>query len=290
MFGFEIEILQFFESIRTEGLTRLVELVTMFGEETLMIILVAALWFAVDKMMAQRIAFVAVMSLSANGILKNLLKVPRPFASGKVTCARPETATGYSFPSGHVQNFTTWSSLVAIQIRKRWFYMLVSLLILGVGFSRMYLGAHYPSDVLVGILLGVSFAVFGNLLFDRVENKRKLYLTTSLILTPFVLFFLCCPDPLFEDFFKFYGMLFGLFVVVGFEGKFVQMTYDIPLWKKLIRVVGAVILAYALKEGVAALFATSVVWLSLLADAARYFALVFVVFGLYPWVLKRCNL
>lgn len=290
MFGFEIEILQFFESIRTEGLTRLVELVTMFGEETLMIILVAALWFAVDKMMAQRVAFVAVMSLSANGILKNILKVPRPFVSGQVTCARPETATGYSFPSGHVQNFTTWSSLVAIQIRKRWFYMLVSLLILGVGFSRMYLGAHYPSDVLVGILLGVLFAVFGNLLFDRVENKRKLYLATSLILTPFILFFLCRPDPLFEDFFKFYGMLFGLFVVVGFEGKFVQMTYDIPLWKKLIRIVGAVILAYALKEGVAALFATSTVWLSLLADAARYFALVFVVFGLYPWVLKRCNL
>ncbi len=290
MFGFEIGVLQFLESIRTEGLTRLVELITMFGEETLMIILVAALWFAVDKMMAQRIAFVAVTSLSANGVLKNILKVPRPFASGKVTCARPETATGYSFPSGHVQNFTTWSSLVAIQIKKWWFSLLIALLIVGVGFSRMYLGAHYPSDVLVGILLGVLFAVFGNMLFDRVENKRKLYLITALVLTPFILFFLCRPDPLFEDFFKFYGMLWGLYFVVGFEEKFVKMRYDVSLWKKLIRILFAVILAYALKEGVAALFATNTVWLSLLVDAFRYFALVFVVFGLYPWVLKKCRL
>ena len=61
-----------------------------------------ALWFAVDKKLAQQVFFVTATSLSVNGIIKNFAKVPRPFTKG-VSCVRLDTATGYAFPSGHTQ-------------------------------------------------------------------------------------------------------------------------------------------------------------------------------------------
>lgn len=100
MFVFELAFLKWLEGLRTSFLNALFEGVTMLGEETLIILLVVALWFAVDKKLAQQVFFVTATSLSVNGIIKNFAKVPRPFAKG-ISCVRLDTATGYSFPSGH---------------------------------------------------------------------------------------------------------------------------------------------------------------------------------------------
>ena len=110
MGNFENAIMKYFENMRGPVLDKLVEVITMLGEETLMLVLVIALWFAFDKKLAQKFFFVTALSLNANGIIKNLVKRPRPWMAGDITCLRPETATGYSFPSGHTQTFSTWSS------------------------------------------------------------------------------------------------------------------------------------------------------------------------------------
>ena len=79
MFNFEIEILKWLEGLRTSFLNVLFESITLLGEETLIILLVVALWFAVDKKLAQQVFFVTATSLSVNGIIKNFAQVPRPF-------------------------------------------------------------------------------------------------------------------------------------------------------------------------------------------------------------------
>ena len=72
MFSFELNFLKWLESIRTDFLNSLFEGITILGEETLMILLVVALWFAVDKKLAQKLLFVTVSSLTVNGIVKNI--------------------------------------------------------------------------------------------------------------------------------------------------------------------------------------------------------------------------
>ena len=58
---------------------------------------------------------------------------------------RVETATGYSFPSGHTQTATTFWTSLAVQLKKKkWVYVLAVVMAVGAGISRLYLAVHWP--------------------------------------------------------------------------------------------------------------------------------------------------
>ena len=289
MFNFEIEILKWLEGLRTSFLNVLFESITLLGEETLIILLVVALWFAVDKKLAQQVFFVTATSLSVNGIIKNFAQVPRPFTKG-ISCVRVDTATGYSFPSGHTQGFATWSSFFAIKVKKIWLSVLVGVLITLVAVSRLYLGAHYPSDVIVAVVLGVSLSAFGNYLFVKVKDTKKLYFGTFLIMTPFVAYFLYVADPLFADLFKTFGMIGGMVVVSFLDEKTEPLSYEVAWWKKVIRIVLGVVIAVALKEVIKRMNVFEVMPISLFIDAIRYFVVVMAVGVLCPLLFKKIKL
>ena len=289
MFAFELEFLKWLEGLRTDFLNAFFEGVTLLGEETLIILLVVALWFAVDKKLAQQVFFITATSLSVNGIIKNFAQVPRPFTKG-ISCVRPETATGYSFPSGHTQGFATWSSFFAAKFKKVWLRLLVGVLIAAVALSRLYLGAHYPSDVIVAVMLGVGLSVFGNYLFEKVKDVKKLYLATFLSLTPFIVYFLFTADPLFADLFKTFGMVGGMVAVSFLDEKTAPLSYDVAWWKKLTRIVIGVVLAVALKEVIKLVNVFEIMQISLLIDAVRYFIVVIAVGYLCPLLFKKIKL
>ena len=289
MFNFELEILKWLEGLRTSFLNVLFESITLLGEETLIILLVVALWFAVDKKLAQQVFFVTATSLSVNGIIKNFAQVPRPFTKG-ISCVRVDTATGYSFPSGHTQGFATWSSFFAIKVKKIWLSVLVGVLITLVAVSRLYLGAHYPSDVIVAVVLGVSLSAFDNYLFVKVKDTKKLYLGTFLIMTPFIAYFLYVADPLFADLFKTFGMIGGMVVVSFLDEKTEPLSYEVAWWKKVIRIVLGVVIAVALKEVIKRMNVFEVMPISLFIDAIRYFVVVMAVGVLCPLLFKKIKL
>ena len=289
MFNFELEFLKWLEGLRTNFLNAVFEGITLLGEETLIILLVVALWFAVDKKFAQHVFFVTATSLSINGIIKNFAKVPRPFTKG-ISCVRPDTATGYAFPSGHTQGFATWSSFFAVKFKKTWLTILVGVLVSLVAISRLYLGAHYPSDVIVGVALGLGFAILGNYLFEKVKDVKKLYLGTLLILMPFIVYFLFVADPLFADLFKTFGMVGGMVAVSFLDEKTEPLSYDVVWWKKLIRIVLGVVLAVVLKEVIKLVNVFEIMQISLLIDALRYFIVVMAVGYLCPLLFKKIKL
>lgn len=291
MFPNEIAFLQTLEGMRTEFLNKLFELITMFGEETLLIVFVCVIYFVFDKMLARRIFFITAASIGMNGIVKNFAKVPRPFANGEVTCVRPETATGYAFPSGHTQCAATWTSAFAVHLKKWWMTIIAVVLTIAVGFSRMYLGAHYPSDVIVGTIIGVLFAIFGNLAYDKIENKNIIHLAVVIAYTPFVIFFLFSgANELYADLYKLFGMLVGFLFGVMFDDKYVQMKCEGPIWKRMLRVVISVILVLAVKEGLKLVFDFSSIQLSLIFDGVRYFFVVFTILGFCPWLFKKIKI
>ena len=288
MFAFELQFLKWLESIRTGFLTALFEGITILGEETLIILLVVALWFAVDSKLAQKVFFVTICSTGLNGVVKNLAQVPRPFDKGIVP-VRQETATGFSFPSGHTQNFSTCSTLFAIKFKKNWFTGLVAVLIALVAFSRLYLGVHYPSDVLVGAVFGVGMAFLGNYLFDHVKDEKMLYTIVFAIFVPFVVYFLIVANERFADFFKVFGMMGGLTLIAFLQEKTKPIAYDVVWWKKLLRIVIGVAIAFAFKEGLK-VFKMDNLYVDLMLDAFRYFVVVFAVGYLCPLLFKKVNL
>ena len=196
-------------------------------------------------------------------------------------------AGGFSFPSGHTQTFATWSNGFAFKIKNKKLLCITVVFSVLVGFSRIYLGAHYPTDVIFSLVLGLIFAYFGNMLYDKVQNKHHLYTAFLLILTPFTVFFMIKPDPLFEDFFKLYGMQAGFTLAVIFEEKVVNLEKSESKWKNILRIVICVVLALIVKEALKALFLTEILRFSLILDALRYFLLVFLIMGVLPWIFKK---
>ncbi len=289
MFDAEIGFLLFLQGARTDFLNIFFEFITTLGEETILVIIMAFTYFMFDKKLASKILFITSMSLGINGIIKNFVKRPRPFATGKIICLRADTATGYAFPSGHTQNFATWSMGFAYHLKKRWMIICSVLLTASLGFSRMYLGAHYPADVISGAALGFLFAVCGNILYDRCKSKNALHYSALALMVPFAIYFLYAPDPLFEDFFKFMGLYTGFVFAYSFEEKFVGLEFDSSFSRKLIRVVCATLVAYILNK----LFKTVIfsgLRISLLWDLARYMILSFTVFALCSLAFKKLRL
>lgn len=291
MFPGEINILKVIESMRNDFLNTFFDIITFLGEEMVIIALLAVIYFAIDKSFAKKLFFVTVASLNINGIVKNFAKVPRPFASGEVTCLKESTATGYAFPSGHTQTFATWSITASLKLKKWWIFLISAILIVLIGFSRMYLGAHYLSDVIVGALFGVIFAIAFSIIFDKVNNKFLLYTITSLVLLPFIIYFLITADKLYADTFKTFGMVTGLIFVEWFETKYVNFDIKTVWWKKLIRIVGAFVLAIGVKEVLKLTYAScDIVQVNLIMDALRYFVVVSISFAIWPYVIKKLNI
>ena len=286
----EIDFLKLLEGLRNGFFNKFFEFVTILGEETIIILLVTIIYYMFSKKEAKRLFFIVIATTGVNTIAKNLVKRPRPFANGEITAIRQETATGYSFPSGHSQNIATLGTYLALRVRKIWVIIAVSLVCLLVGFSRLYLGVHYPSDVIVGLLLGVGVSIGGTILYDKVNNKNLLMFIILLIITPFMVIFMFNANPLAANFYKMYGMLSGFLVGSIFEENVVKYDISGPIWKKILRVVITIGCVFAVKEGFKLLYKGAGVEVSLIMDSIRYFLIIFVGLGLCPLLFKKIKL
>lgn len=114
-----------------------------------------------------------------NLILKNAFARIRPYELKGALVTAKELLTSvpkdYSFPSGHT--LASFGAATAIYKNKKWCGVLALVLASLIGFSRLYLYVHYPSDVVVALFMGI---LFGNLAYYIVgkylEYKKKDYI------------------------------------------------------------------------------------------------------------------
>jgi undecaprenyl-diphosphatase len=93
---------------------------------------------------------------SSSGALKELVERDRPPLSRPVPEPLLETPSTYSFPSGHATVAFACATVLALAVpRLRWWLYALAALI---AFSRVYVGVHYPGDVVAGAVLGVAIA------------------------------------------------------------------------------------------------------------------------------------
>lgn len=153
------------------SLTPIIKVITNLGSASFLIGVTVLIWLVFkDKKIALFSSLNLVIIAALNQMFKFILQRPRP------TELRLINETGYSFPSGHSMISTAFYGYFIYLIYKKvknkylkWTLMiLLSMIILMIGLSRIYLGVHYASDVLAGILFSISYLM----LFIKITNRK----------------------------------------------------------------------------------------------------------------------
>lgn len=127
---------------------------TTLGDIAFYLVFLSLGYWLADRPRFRRVAQIAMVAALLNSLLKAFFQIPRPADVPALA-----EADGYSFPSGHAQLAATLWLWLALEFRRTWLWLLAPLLIAGIAFSRVYLGVHFPRDVVAGVLIGALTVV-----------------------------------------------------------------------------------------------------------------------------------
>lgn len=169
-------ILQFIQiNMNNSIMDKIMPLITGLGNGLTIWLLIGVILVINKKY--RRYGIMIIISLTLCFIVGNLSLKPlvarvRPFDISPLLDGLLIIApSDFSFPSGHTMcSFTT--SIIIFYMNKKIgaFALIVSSLI---GFSRLYLYVHYPSDVLCGMIIGIFIGVISIIIFNNIENKYQ---------------------------------------------------------------------------------------------------------------------
>ncbi len=140
------------------GLQSIMSVITELGGQIFYILFMPVIYWCVDAWAGLRIGVMLLSSAAFNGFFKVLLKGPRPYwISDKIVPGAHESSFG--IPSGHTMNSTAVWGWSAIESKNRKAALAASAMVLLIAVSRLILGVHFLSDVLLGLLLGVLLLI-----------------------------------------------------------------------------------------------------------------------------------
>jgi membrane-associated phospholipid phosphatase len=162
LYRWGIELIHGIQRIQSPGFTAFVKSFTALGTELLYVPALLLLFWCADEKKGARLGFIMILSTFFNGFFKELLKQPRPFALEPSVGLAFEPS--YGIPSGHAQlslcfalPLAIWASGLGPTRRNNGASAIrigAALFIPCIAFTRLYLGVHFPTDILAGWLLG----------------------------------------------------------------------------------------------------------------------------------------
>lgn len=244
----------------------------LYGEEWLVVV-VATLFWVTDRSFARFFVAVAVLQYWLNAFLKVLFAVSRPEASEGVRILG-STDDVLSRPSGHAQGSAAIYTLLARHVRRRWFRALAVVAITLIGVSRVYLGVHWPEDVVLGWSIGVGFTFAMAALWPWISAvATRLAFGVRLALEALIPFLLLVAWEIIPDMaavapttrYSVLGALAGIWLGTLLEERWVGFDHRGPLPWQAIKLALGVALVMGVRLALKELFPTGD-W----ADAVRY--------------------
>jgi membrane-associated phospholipid phosphatase len=238
------------------------EVFSYLGNERFFLLVLPALYWCLEAGIGLRVGIILLLSTSVNDALKLSFHGPRPYwYSTDVIGYASETSFGV--PSGHAQIAVGVWGMLAASLRKWWGWLIAILIILLIGISRMYLGVHFPHDVILGWLIGALLLWLVLRLSKPVaERVRKMRLGQQILMAflsslVLILFFLIpylwlkitnwLPPQAWAEYakqavslsgaFTTAGTLFGLLAGLACFSRQGGFSTNGPIWKRILRLV-----------------------------------------------------
>jgi len=249
IFQWGLDFITMIQQIDTPLLDSFFRAITSLGDELFYLLLFPFLLWCVDFYLGIRVGIIFLLSVYVNTGVKEIFQQPRPFD------ILPEIqkvhASGYGFPSGHAQSsLVVWGSITYWK-KQIWMRNLSVLLILLIGFSRIYLGVHFPTDILGGwlfggLILGLSYFIFLKVKLDFIQGNM-LFKIIGITLFPVVLLqFQSSPDII-SSLAALTGIGYGLLLFYSSIGGIQPGNWLQRLFSFLVGVIGIGIIYLGLK-------------------------------------------
>ena len=267
-----------------------------FGEQLLLVVIMGFLYWGLNKEFGKYIGLNVLIANVWNPMIKNIVLRLRPyFVPGynvkllrlidENADAMNIAAQGYSFPSGHSANAAVaFGSLAVHEEKREILWILAVVLPLLVGFSRVFVGAHFPTDVFAGWYLGALIIAVIPWLRRKIRNRWIFY--AVILLTTLPGFFFCTSN----DYFSSFGMLLGFLIAEPFEERFVKFENTSNILRCILRTAVGGLLYFGLNIVFKLPFPKELLesgtFVSHLIRVLRYAAVIFTVIGVYPMLFK----
>ncbi len=291
-------------------------LFTFLGDEQFYLVVIPLVYWCLHKGLGADLGVLLVLSSFTNTGLKSFFKHSRPFwADPRLALG---DATSFSTPSGHAQTSAALFGRVAwLQAggrRGQLWGIGIAILVLLIALSRVYLGVHFPGDILWGATVGAGLlALYGWLKPRLLPRLKKLSLAqhallaaiTAALMLGIVSLALSIPFGSGQLFGELYteawgnaledgatvaGLVCGLWLGLVLESRYVRFSVAGPWWQRIVRyLVGAVGLA-AIWMGLKLLFPTEPLALGLALRVVRYGLAMLWAIMLWPWLFVKIGL
>ncbi len=297
-----MQFLYLLEKIRNPILDGLFSVITLLGDETFFIAAAIVVFWCIEKKLGYFMMSVCFFGTVLNQFLKIVFRTPRPWVvdpSFTVVGNALEAAKGYSFPSGHTQNAFGIFATYGVYSKNRRVCILCFALAAAIGLSRLYLGVHFPIDVLVSAVLAlILIFIFGRFFSGDKDTSGVIFpiiCAMAACALGFVLFSELYPFPADTDMqelflttkhaYYLFGGVLGIVAAYPIENKYIRFETKATLLVQIIKAsVGfalVLIIKSALKKPLIAILPYEN-----LAHLIRYFAVVFFAVAVWPLTFK----
>lgn len=290
--------------------------ITILGDETFYLLFMPLVYWCVNALAGLRIGVMLLLSASTNSFFKIIFKSPRPYwLSDKIKPGAFHDSFG--LPSGHAQNSAAVWGWTAKENDKTVATWILSIMIFLIGLSRIFLGVHFISDVLLGWAIGaVLVSLFAHYSKNIGQSLLKLSLAKKLLLTALgTLLMIAFPalvklisnawqvpaewialagkiDPMnlksaLTTAGVWFGMLAGFSILLHQKG---VLQSHLGSWQKLVRFLIGIVGVFALYAGLGKLFQMEMGLLSMVLRFIRYSLIGFWVSWWSPLLFQKIGI
>lgn len=283
-----IEVVLWFQQF-SPGLDLPFKVLTFMGDEAFYLLFMPLIYWSIDRRAGAGLFILLLFSAYLNAVAKVIADQPRPFDYDPRVKALGH-AGGGGLPSGHTQNAVVIWGYLAMRYRKMIGWLIAGFLMIGIPLSRIYLGVHFPTDLVGGYLLGVPILILFLWIAPRLENWLVLKgFAWQLVLALVLPILLILLNPAANRYvLSMIAALMGVAAGFVLERRFVRFSCHGLIWKRIIRYLLGVFILFGLWAGLRVAFAS-------LEPAGLLRFIRYMLVGLWggigaPWLFVRLNL
>ncbi len=238
-----VDVVLWFQQF-SPGFDLIFKIFTFSGEEMFYLLFLPVIIWCISMRFGVRLMILFLFNAYFNSFAKLIVDQPRPFNIDN-RVKQIVHASGGGLPSGHTQNALVFWTYLARHFKHKWLWILTVVMIIFVPMSRVYLGVHFPTDLLGGYILGIIVLLLFIKLDQPITDWLKtrglgLQLMMSLLIPILMIMMLPSPEP---SSIAACAVLLGGCVGISFEQRWIKFKTPDTLWKKLVcYLIGTIIL------------------------------------------------